>query len=389
MRTIPAVLTGSLAVAGSLFAHAGDVPVRASAPPAVDCRVEVVLRGLEHPWSMAWLPNGDMLITERAGRLRLVKNGALVPEPVRGVPEVFASGQGGLMDVSLHPDFATNGVLYLTHSEGTRDANRTVLVRGVYEGGALRDVETIFGVDQRKAGTQHFGSRIVWLPDGTMLLAVGDGGNPPVRYEGDFIRKQAQNLGADLGKIHRLNDDGSAPDDNPFRGREGVEPTIYTYGHRNIQGLARDPESGRVWATEHGPRGGDEVNLITPGGNYGWPLVTFGREYSGPKISERTSGEGFVDPTLAWVPSNAPSGLAFYTGDKFPRWKGDLFSGALMGQEVRRIHLDGARFVSEQSIAIGQRVRDVRQGPDGYLYVLTDERNGQLLRIVPASAGGR
>lgn len=333
---------------------------------------------------MTWLPGGDILVTERPGTLRVVRDGRLLREPVTGVPDVFAAGQGGLMEVSLHPDFAENNLLYLTHSEGVRGSNHTVLARGVYRDGALSDVRTIFEVEQMKSGTQHFGSRIVWLEDGTMLLAIGDGGNPPVRYQGELIRKQAQNPGAHLGKILRLDENGEAVDDNPFVDRRGAAPEVYSWGHRNIQGMAIDRESGRVWVTEHGPRGGDELNHVRAGENYGWPEVTFGREYSGRKITDQTSAPRFVDAALVWVPSKAPSGLEFYSGDAFPQWRGDLFSGGLVTKDVWRIDLNGERVVKQETISIGKRVRDVRQGPDGMLYVLTDEDNGQLLRIVPA-----
>ncbi|MGP1308916.1 MAG: PQQ-dependent sugar dehydrogenase [Phycisphaerales bacterium] len=365
-------------------AHAQDVPVVDDAPPASGYRIQEVVSGLDHPWSMTWLPGGDILVTERPGTLRVVRDGRLLREPVTGVPDVFAAGQGGLMEVSLHPDFAENNLLYLTHSEGVRGSNHTVLARGVYRDGALSDVRTIFEVEQMKSGTQHFGSRIVWLEDGTMLLAIGDGGNPPVRYQGELIRKQAQNPGAHLGKILRLDENGEPVDDNPFVDRRGAAPEVYSWGHRNIQGMAIDRESGRVWATEHGPRGGDELNLVRAGENYGWPEVTFGREYSGRKITDQTSAPRFVDAALVWVPSKAPSGLEFYSGDAFPQWRGDLFSGGLVTKDVWRIDLNGERVVKQETISIGKRVRDVRQGPDGMLYVLTDEDNGQLLRIVPA-----
>jgi glucose/arabinose dehydrogenase len=243
-------------------------------------------------------------------------------------------------------------------------------------------VKVIFEVSQAKEGTQHFGSRIVWLSDNTMLVAIGDGGNPPVQLDGDLIRKQAQNLRSQLGKIVRLNDDGSIPSNNPFVKTAHANPSVWSYGHRNTQGLTFDAATGRIWQTEHGARGGDEVNLVKAGKNYGWPLVTYSREYFGPEISSERSRPGMEDPKLVWTPSIAPSGLAFYNGDRFPAWKGNLFAGGLVSKDVRRITLDGAgNVVSQQSIDIGQRVRDVRQGPDGLLYVLTDEQNGQLIRL--------
>lgn len=346
-----------------------------------------VLTGLEHPWSIAWLPDGAMLITERPGRLRIVRNGALVPTPIAGVPPVLAVSQGGLMDVSLHPRFAENRFVYLTYSHGTIDANRTRIARATFDGKALRDLRVIFEVSQPKQGGQHFGSRILWLPDNTMLVAIGDGGNPPVRLGGNLIRTQAQNLRSRLGKIVRLADDGSVPRNNPFVASGNADPAVWSYGHRNIQGLAFDPATNRVWSTEHGSRGGDELNVPAAGKNYGWPVVTHSREYTGGEISNRRSQPGMVDPKLVWTPAIAPSGLTFYTGSRFGQWKGDLFAGGLVSRDVRRIDLDDkGNVLSQQSINIGQRVRDVRTGPDGLLYILTDESNGQLIRLQP---GGR
>ena len=351
-----------------------------------DFQKVTVLQGLEHPWSMAWLPDGNLLITERPGRLRIVRNGTLDPTPIAGVPEVFAFKQGGLMDVSPHPRFAENRLIYLTYSHGTRDANRTRVARATFDGQALQNLEVIFEVSQTKFDGQHFGSRIVWLPDNTMLIAIGDGGNPPVELEGDLIRKQAQNLSSHLGKVIRLKDDGSIPQDNPFVNTENAAPVVWSYGHRNIQGLTFDPETGRVWSTEHGARGGDELNWVRAGENYGWPVVTHSREYSGGEISQERSRPGMVDPKVVWTPATAPSGLAIYTGDRFASWKGDLFAGGLVSRDVRRIELDeSGNVVTQEPIDIGQRVRDVRQGPDGLLYILTDEPDGQLIRFEPVS----
>lgn len=347
-------------------------------------RQATVLQGLENPWGIAWLPDGSQLITERPGRLRLVRNGVLDPTPIAGVPAVLAQGQGGLMDISLHPQFAQNRQVYLTYAHGTANANRTRLARATFDGKSLQNVRVIFEVAQTKSGTQHFGSRIAWLPDGTMLLAIGDGGNPPVSLEGDLIRKQAQNLRSHLGKIVRLNDDGSIPKDNPFRQTANANPAIWSYGHRNIQGLAFDPTTRRVWATEHGARGGDELNLVQAGQNFGWPVVTHSREYFGPEITTERSRPGMIDPKIVWTPATAPSGLAIYTGDRFPQWRGNLFAGGLVSRDVRRIALDPTgKVVSQEEINIGQRVRDVRQGPDGLLYILTDEPNGRLIRLEP------
>lgn len=350
------------------------IPPSGDVPKSNNFKKTTILSGLEHPWSMAWLPNGEMLITERPGRLRIVRNGQLQPTPITGLPEIFAAGQGGLMEVSLHPNFAKNRLLYLTYSHGNAQENRTRIARAKFDGKALQDLKVIFEVSPAKSGTQHFGSRIVWLPDNTMLLAIGDGGNPPLKIDGELSRKQAQKLNSQLGKIVRINDDGSIPKDNPFVGTENANPAIWNYGHRNIQGMTFDAENKRVWSTEHGSKGGDEVNLEEAGKNYGWPVVTYSREYSGGEISQERSRPGMVDPKLVWTPSIAPSGLAFYNGD--------LFAGGLVSQDVRQIDLDGkGNVVGEKSIEIGERVRDVKVAPDGKLYVITDEDDGKLIRL--------
>ncbi len=360
----------------NIFVSQNDVTV------AENFRTTTVLQGLERPWSIAWLPDGSMLITERPGRLRIVRDGVLDSQPLPGVPEVFADGQGGLMDVSLHPNFRENRLIYLTYSHGSEGENRTRVARATFDGKALQNLEVIFEVSQGKTGTQHFGSRIVWLPDNTMLVAIGDGGNPPVQLDGDFIRKQAQNLNSHLGKIVRLNDDGSIPQDNPFVDNANANSAIWSYGHRNIQGMTFDQVNNRLWSTEHGARGGDELNLVQAGENYGWPLVTHSKEYTGGEISSERSRPGMIDPKVVWTPAIAPSGLAFYSSDRFPQWQGDLFAGGLVSRDVRHIDLnEEGNVLSEESISIGQRVRDVRQGPDGMLYVLTDEQNGQLISI--------
>ncbi len=372
------------AISGGCDARTGSAQISGDVPEATGWRSEVLVRGLSHPWAIAWLPDGAALVTERAGRLRLIRDGKLDPEPISGLPPLFAEGQGGLLDVSLHPDFSSNQLVYLTLAIGTPDANRTALARGRLEGSALRDTEIIFRNADTKSGGQHFGSRMVWLPDNSLLMSVGDGGNPPIAFRGENIRNQAQNPGTHFGAVLRLNDDGGAPADNPFFGQPGAKPEIWTIGHRNIQGMTRDPASGRIWANEHGSRGGDELNLIVGGNNYGWPEVTYSNEYWGPRISDETSRPGIIDPALVWTPSKAPSGLVLYTGEVFPQWRGNLFSGALKFQQVRRIVLDGDRVIGEEKLTIGERVRDVRQGPDGYLYLLTDEDDGALMRIVPS-----
>jgi glucose/arabinose dehydrogenase len=348
-------------------------------------RMVTLLQGLEHPWAMAWLPNGDMLVTERPGRVRRVRNGRLMDTPITGVPDVFASGQGGLLDISIHPQFAVNRRLYLTYAHGNIMVNRTRLASAVLNGDRLENWRVIFEVNARKLGNQHFGSRLLWMPDGTLLASIGDGGNPPIRLAGDWIREQAQNRSSHLGKVLRIRDDGSAPPDNPFSASSDANPLVWSYGHRNIQGMAYDSLRSLVWVSEHGALGGDELNIIRAGKNYGWPTVTFSREYyDGSKISPHTTKPGMVNPELVWMTAIAPSGLTLYTADRFPRWHGDLLAGGLKSQDIRRIDLDAdGRVVGQSALRIGQRVRDVRQGPDGLLYVLTDESNGSLIRLEP------
>ncbi|ESA33585.1 glucose sorbosone dehydrogenase [Leptolyngbya sp. Heron Island J] len=344
----------------------------------------ILAESLEHPWGMAWLPDGNLIITERPGRVRLLRAGSVEPISISGVPSLFATGQGGLLDVSVHPQFADNQWVYFTYAHGSAGANQTRVARARLDGNGLSEWTVIFEVNREKQGSQHFGSRITWLPDNTMLVSIGDGGNPPIRLEGELIRHQAQKLDSHLGKVVRLNDDGSVPGDNPFVDTPGADPAVWSYGHRNIQGLMVDPVTGQVWATEHGSRGGDELNRVNPGDNYGWPLVTHSREYTGGEISSEQSRPGMVDPLVVWTPAIAPSGLLVYQGDRFPQWQGDLFAGGLVSQDVRHIELsDAGTVVNETPIPIGQRVRDVRQGPDGLIYILTDEPNGRLIRLEP------
>jgi len=365
----------------------GPVPHSGEAPEADGWEAEVFLTGLEHPWSMVWLPENDMdmLITERPGRLRVVQNGELQSNTISGLPQIYVSGQGGLLDVSLHPNFEENLLVYLVYSRGNDDANRTTVGRGVLDGYELLEFEEIFRVSDDKSGDQHFGSRMLWISDNTFLLTVGDGGNYK-RYDGGWIREQAQNPENHFGKVLKLTEDGEPAQDGPFLDDENALPEIWSLGHRNIQGLTRDPETGRIWANEHGSRGGDELNLLKAGANYGWPEVTYSLEYHYLRISNKTTKPGMEDPKVVWTPAQAPSGLTFYTGDQFPEWQGDLFSGGLVGEQVRRIILDGETVIGEESITIGQRVRNVKQGPDGYLYVLTDHEDGQLIRLVPSGS---
>jgi glucose/arabinose dehydrogenase len=372
----------------------------AALPAATNIRTTSLIEGLEAPWGFAFLPNGDMLITELLGQLRSVKNGKLEARPIGGVPPVATGGQGGLMDVTLHPEYSTNRLLYLSHSHGDESASRTRVVRAELRGRKLRNVTTIFEVSQAKPRIQHNGSRFAWLPDGTLLVTIGDGGNPPTMLEGQFIREQAQNLDSHLGKIIRIHDDGRIPSDNPFLDRPDAKRELFSYGHRNAQGLVRDPVSGRIYATEHGSQGGDELNLIRPGANYGWPRTAHAVEY-GPErkpITPHQSLPGMEDPLVAWDPGIAPSGLEIYQADRYPGWRGDLFAGGLRvaGRPnpgaLFRVDLDAdGKVLGQERIDLGAvRVRFVKTGPDGLLYLLTTatenyrdrgERNGKLVRI--------
>ena len=346
-------------------------------------RVSVVATGLANPWSLAFLPNGDMLVTERPGRLRIIKNGVLDARPISGVPAVRAAVLGGLLDVALHPKFAENGFVYLGYSKpGENNLATTALARGRLNGMALEEVKDIFVANTWSASTTNFGGRIAFDRQGLVYFTVGE------RQEQDRAQK-----GDDHGgKVIRLRDDGSVPPDNPFVGKAGYKPEIYSLGHRSPQGLALNPETGAIWENEHGPLGGDEINVLLPGRNYGWPLVTFGMDYDGTKISDATSRADLEGPLMYWVPSIAISGMAFYTSDKFPNWKGNAFVGSMFeGRSrgtghLRRISFEQGRPVQREPILteLHQRIRDVRQGPDGLLYLLTDENPGVVLKIEPA-----
>jgi aldose sugar dehydrogenase len=361
----------------------GPVSLSGNVPEANGWATQVVLDGLEQPWAMAWLPDGLILITERPGRMILYNENEHTIEYVNGIPDVYSDGQGGLLDIILHPDFENNRLIYFTFAIGNDNHNQTAVARGEFNGTEVQNVEIIFRAKPEKSGNQHFGSRMAWLDDGTLLVSVGDGGNRPKSIDGILSREYAQKLNTHLGKIIRINDDGSVPVNNPFIGQENALPEIWSIGHRNIQGLTFDEKRGHVWANEHGSRGGDELNQVSPGLNYGWPIVTYSREYYGLRISRKTSMPGMVDPVIVWTPAQAPSGLTVYNGNIFKEWKGDLFSGGLRGKQVRRILLNGSTVVGEESLTIGYRVRDVKTGPDGYLYLLTAENNGKLIKIIP------
>jgi glucose/arabinose dehydrogenase len=372
-------------LAGAALPALGQVRASGEPPAAKGWRLETVTDALPQAWSMAWLPDGRMLVTGKEGTLHLVSGNKVQAVPLEGLPTLMTDGQGGLLDIAIHPlDKGPPLRVYMTMANGSRSENRTILVQGVFDGKKVGGIKTLFKASPSKGGGEHFGSRLAWLADGTLLMSIGDGGNPPQRVGNMLARDQAQNLGSDNGSILRLGADGKPAPGNPLAARPGALPEIWSYGHRNIQGLTVDAASGRVYASEHGPRGGDEINRIEGGKNYGWPIQSFGRDYRTGEPVGRHSVPGMVDPLVAWVPSPAPSGLAFYTGTAFPQWRGSLFSGSLAGMDVRRIALDqDGKVVRQEKLAIGQRVRDVRQGPDGHLYVLTDEDRSRILRIVP------
>lgn len=333
-----------------------------------------VVRGLDHPWSLAFLPDGRYLISERPGNLLLVDGDAVAE--LDGLPAIVASGQGGLLDIALHPDFEDNGWIYLSYSTRVGSGLGTAVARARLSGSRLVDVERVFLASTAAEGGRHFGSRLAFAGDGTLYITLGERGE----------RNRAQDLTDTAGSVVRLNDDGSVPQDNPFVSDGEARAEIYTWGHRNAQGLAVNPATGEVWLHEHGPQGGDEINILRPGLNYGWPIISYGGEYgSGRQVGEGTSKPGLEQPVSYWFPSIAPSGMMFYTGDAFPQWRGDLFVGALVKEHLRRVELDGDRVVAEEVLlewAIG-RVRDVRQGPDGMIYLLTDESNAGLYRLEP------
>jgi len=353
-----------------------------------DYRVVPVSDGLQNPWSIAFLPGGDILVTERPGRLRVIRDGMLLPDAIPGVPEVFARGQGGLMDVQPHPDFASNGLIYITYSKPYTDLEgaRTVLIRGTFQNDALTNVEELFSA--QAVGGGHYGSRIAFDGNGYVFITAGD---RQVPSRGDLYAHPAQDLSNHHGVVVRLHDDGRIPADNPFVGTEGALGEIWSYGHRNPQGLAFHPMTGELWANEHGPQGGDELNVVLPGRNYGWPVIGYGVNYgSGSTIHEGTLKEGMESPKHFWVPSIATSGLMIYTGDKFPAWRGNIFVGGLGGEQLSRLTIDGHTILNEETLfqRMG-RIRDVRQGPDGYIYLAIEDRRGAptgVVRIEPAGA---
>ncbi|MBL4804403.1 MAG: PQQ-dependent sugar dehydrogenase [Alphaproteobacteria bacterium] len=341
-----------------------------------DFKLVPVASGLEYPWGMTFLPNGDALVTEREGQLRMLKDGKLVDEAIKGLPDnIYVAGQGGLLDVALHPEFEENKLVYISYAGKGKGGANTEIARGRLDDMALKDIEVIFKADPKTQGSNHYGSRLAFLPDGTLMASLGD------RFS---YMHQAQKPSDHLGTIIRINDDGSIPEDNPFVGHESYKPEIYSYGHRNTQGLVVDPSGDRIWQHEHGPKGGDEVNILKAGANYGWPAITYGINYNNEIISEKTHMEGMKQPVIQWTPSIAPCGMDFYTGDKFPEWQGDIFVGALVQTHLRRLKVEGDQITEQEVLLDGYgRFRDVQTGPDGYIYVLIDALDGQVLRLEP------
>lgn len=371
---LASMLASSVLLSGTTFAR--DVVVRTETG---NVKVTEFATGLDTPWSIAFLPDGRMLVTERPGRMRVVGTDGSLSAPIAGVPAVHARGQGGLLDVVPSPSFAQDGLIVFSYAEPTQRGARTAVARARLdlERLELREVQRIFAQNEDPSGNQHFGSRLVFAADGTLFVTLGDRGG---------ARERAQALDSHIGKVVRIALDGSVPPDNPFVGLAAVLPEIWSYGHRNIQGAALHPQTGELWTHEHGPQGGDEINRALPGLNYGWPEVTYGREYvTGRKIGQGSSRDDVEPPLLQWTPSIAPSGMSFYTGERFPHWKGNVLVGALRYQLVARLVLDGNEVRHEERLLaeLGRRIRDVRQGPDGYVWVV-DESEGRILRLEPA-----
>jgi len=366
-------------VFGTLPALAQEAP-RSSTPKdsRLPARQVDVARGLEHPWGLAFLPDGRMLVTERPGRLRLVSREGELSAPLTGVPKVRTGNQGGLLDVALSPTFTKDRLVYLSFSEPGEGGAGTAVARGRLDERGLEDTQVIWRQQPKVGGSRHWGSRLIFRRDGTLFVTLGD--------RGDY-RDRAQNLGDTLGKIVRIHPDGSIPRNNPFVGRDGARPEIWSYGHRNVQAAVLDAQ-GQLWTVEHGARGGDELNHPEPGKNYGWPVITYGIDYSGARIGVGTARPGMEQPVYYWDPVIAPSGATFYTGDVFRDWRGDLLVGSLVPGRLVRLRLTSGRVTREERYVIdpGERVRDVRQGPDGLIYLLTDHPRGRIVRLEPAGS---
>jgi glucose/arabinose dehydrogenase len=340
-------------------------------------KVETLARGLNHPWSVEPLPDGRMLVTERPGRLRLVTQDGKVSEPLRGVPKVLARDQGGLLDMALDPNFESNNLVYLSFAEARQGGAATAVARAKLTDRGLEDAQVIFRQTPAVEGTKHFGSRLAFAPDGTLFVTTGE----------RFKFAPAQDTSNHLGTIVRINSDGSVPQDNPFVGKKGARPEIWSYGHRNVEAAAVHPETGALWIAEMGPEGGDELNVAEAGKNYGWPVVSWGNHYDGRDIPDPPTRPDLAGSIRHWTPVISPSGMTFYTADLMPGWKGSLLLGGLSAKAIVRLSLDGQKVTDEERIAMGARIRDVRQAPDGALYVLTDEDNGRLLRLTPVRHG--
>ena len=351
------------------------LPVSQSAK-AADYTLTQVVDGLDSPWGLAFLPNGDMLVTQLTGNLRLIRNGKLVAAPIANVPESTYGGQGGLMDIALHPDFADNQYVYLSLSVGTSQASALRVIRARFTGTALEDISTVFEAAPRKRGLVHYGARMTFLRDKTLLITVGDGFD---------LREQAQNKANHFGAIVRVTDNGKVPADNPFIDDDTAQPEIYSIGHRNPQSIIQDPETGLIYETEHGPRGGDEVNIIRPGENYGWPIATYGIDYSGARISPYTSYDGTQAPLVNWTPSIGPSGMTLYRGTAFREWQGDIFVTSLIDRHVIRLDMENGKVMGQAFLfaEIGDRLRDIRTAPNGDIYILSEGSSGKLWQVSP------
>lgn len=345
---------------------------------AANIRVTTIAEGLENVWSFAFLPDGNLLVTEKPGRMRIVTQAGKVGEPLQGLPQIYNQGQAGLLDVVLAPDFATSKKIYFSYSEpGEKGTNSTAVAHAILNGNTLEKVTRIFSQKPKIESSAHFGSRLVWAEDGTLFVTLGD------RYS---EKDKAQTLDNHQGKVIRINADGSVPKDNPYVKKAGALPEIWSYGHRNVQGAAINPLTKKLWTGEHGPQGGDELNIDEAGKNYGWPVITYGENYGGGKIGEGTHKDGMEQPVYKWVPSIATAGFIFYTGDKFPQWKNNILVTSLREQTLVRLVLDGDKITKEERLLkkdVGQRLRSVIQGPDGLIYLATDESKGKILRLSP------
>ena len=379
---MPSTLARLILVSATLIAAASPAAAEVIETDHHRLRVVSLAAGLEHPWGLAFLPDGRMIVTEREGAVRLIGSDGLMSKPLEGTPKVVASGQGGMLDVALDPNYASNQTIYLSYSEPGDGGAGTAVARARLdpEASRLDDLRVIFRQQPKSSGGRHFGSRLVFGRDGNLFVTLGDRGQ----------RNRTQDTSIHRGQVIRIAPDGSVPADNPFVGRSGFRPETWSNGHRNPQGAALHPETGKLWVHEHGARGGDEINVAEAGKNYGWPVIAYGRHYSGGRIGEGQSKAGLEQPVYYWDPSIAPSGMAFYSGDKFPAWRGNLLVGALKFALVARLELDGERVIGEERIlTLGKRIRDVREGPDGYIYLLTDSRNGEILRVEPAASSSQ